>query len=104
MKKHAAPSGSKGSLLGRLVRFFLKALATFLALVVLAIVAFNIYLSTRPAPTTIRPAGTVTVPAPFHFGRAFIDYMTIDGQRLYPCYSNPGLINVLDTTHNQPHA
>ena len=102
MNEHAAPSGSKRSQFGRLVRFFLKALGAFLALIVLAIIAFNIYLSTRPAPTTIRPGGTITVPAPFHIGRAFIDYMTIDGQRLYAGYTSAGLVGVIDTTTSKP--
>src|SRR5712691_1071979 len=102
MNEHAAPSGSKGSLLGRLARLFLWALGTVFALIVLAIIAFNIYLSTRPAPTTIRPGGTITVPAPFHIGRAFIDYMTIDGQRLYAGYTSAGLVGVIDTTTSKP--
>src|ERR1700682_6752858 len=102
MNEQAAPSGSKRSPLGRLVRFFLKALGAFLALIVLAVVAFNIYLSTRPAPRTVRPAGTINVPAPFHIGRAFIDYMTIDGQRLYAGYASAGLVGVIDTTTTQP--
>ena len=78
MNQHTATSRSKGSLLGRLARFFLKALGAVLALIVLAIVAFNIYLSTRSAPRTVRPAGTIKVPAPFHVGRSFIDYMSIE--------------------------
>src|ERR1700687_3698998 len=102
MNEQAALSGSRGSLLGRLARFFLKGLAAFLALIVLAIVAFNIYLSTRPAPRTVRPAGTIKVPAPFHIGRSFIDYMTISGQRLYAGYASAGLVGVIDTTTSQP--
>src|SRR6202140_2852781 len=102
MNEHAAPSGSKGSLSGRLVRIFLKALGASVALIVLAIIAFNIYLSTRPAPRTVRPAGTIKVPAPFHIGRSFIDYMTIDGQRLYAGYTSAGLVGVIDTTTSQP--
>jgi YVTN family beta-propeller protein len=102
MSENSAPSRSKGSLLGRLVRLFLKALGAVLALIVLAIVAFNIYLSTRPAPSTVRPEGTITVPAPFHVGRAFIDYMTISGQRLYAGYASAGLVGVIDTTTGQP--
>src|ERR1700737_63209 len=102
MNEHTAPSGSRGSPLGRLVRFFLKAFGAVLALIVLPIVAFNIYLSPRPAPRTVRPAGTITVPAPFHIGRAFIDYMTIDGQRLYAGYTSAGLVGVINTTTSQP--
>jgi hypothetical protein len=102
MSENSAPSRSKGSLLGRLVRFFLRTLGAILALIVLAIIALNIYLSTRPAPRTVRPAGTITVPAPFHVGRAFIDYMTISGQRLYAGYTSAGLVGVIDTATGQP--
>ena len=102
MNEHTAPFRSKGSLLGRLVRFFLKALGAILTLIVLAIVAFNIYLSTRPAPRTVRPAGNIKVPAPSRIGRAFIDYMTIDGQRLYVGYASAGLVGMIDTTTSQP--
>src|ERR1700737_4205274 len=97
MNEHTAPSGSKKSLLGSLVVFFLKALGAVIALIVLAMVAFNIYLSTRPVPRTVRPAGTIKVPAPFHIGRSFIDYMTISGQRLYAGYTSAGLVGVIDT-------
>ena len=102
MNESAAPSGLKGSLLGKLVRIFLKALGAVVALIVLAIVAFNIYLSTRPAPRFVRAAGTIKVPAPFQIGRAFIDYMTIDGQRLYAGYASAGLVGVIDTATTQP--
>src|SRR4030081_825327 len=97
MNENTASSGSKGSLLGRLLRIFLKALGAIVVLIVLAIVAFNIYLSSRPAPRYVRPAGTIPVPAPFHVGRSFIDYMTIDGQRLYAGYTSAGLVGVIDT-------
>jgi len=46
--------------------------------------------------------GTIKVPGPFHLGRAFIDYMTIDGQRLYAGYASHGLVSVIDTTTGQP--
>jgi YVTN family beta-propeller protein len=102
MNEHAAPSASKRSLLGKLVRFCLWALGTVVALIALAIVALNIYLSARPAARFVRPAGTIKVPAPFHIGRAFIDYMTIEGQRLYAGYASAGLVGVIDTTTGQP--
>jgi len=102
MNEHAALSGSKRSLFGRLARFFLKTLGAVIALIVLAIVALNIYLSTRPAPRTVRPAGTIKVPAPFRVGRPFIDYMTISGQRLYAGYASAGLVGVIDMTTGQP--
>ncbi len=102
MNEQIAPSGTKRSVFSRLVRFFLKALGAFLALIVLAIVAFNIYLSTRPDPKTVRAAGTITVPAPFHLGRSFIDYMTITGQRLYAGYASAGLVGVIDLDTGKP--
>src|SRR5882762_10516658 len=102
MNEHAARSGSKRSLLGRLVQIFLKTLGAFVVLIVLGIVAFNIYLSSRPAPRFVRPAGTIAVPAPSHVGRSFIDYMTIDGRRLYAGYASAGLVGVIDTTTSQP--
>src|SRR5258707_10283091 len=102
MNDQAAPSGSKRSLLGRLVRFLLKVVGAFLALIVLAVIAFNIYLSSRPAPRFVRPTGAIKVPAPFRMGRAFIDYMTIDGHRLYPGYTSHGLATVIDTASGQP--
>src|ERR1700730_354309 len=102
MNDYAAPSGSKRSLLNRLVWFLFKVVGTLLALVVLAVIVFNIYLSSRPAPRFVRPVGTIKVPAPFHVGRAFIDYMTIDGQRLYAGYTSAGLVGVIDTTASRP--
>jgi YVTN family beta-propeller protein len=102
MNEQTAASGSRKSLFGRLVRFFLKALGTVLALIVLAIIGFNIYLSTRPAPKTVRAAGTIKVPAPFRVGRSFIDYMTISGQRLYAGYASAGQVGVIDLATSQP--
>jgi YVTN family beta-propeller protein len=102
MSETNEPTVSKRSLLGRLVRFFLKALGALLALIVVAIVVFNIYLSTRPAPKTVRAGGTIKVPAPFHVGRSFIDYMAIGGQRLYAGYASAGLVGVIDTKTDQP--
>jgi YVTN family beta-propeller protein len=102
LNDRTAPPESKGSLFGRLVRFFLKALGAVLALIFLAIIAFNIYLSTRPAPRMVRAAGTIKVPAPFHMGRSFIDYMTISGPRLYAGYASAGLVSVIDLATGQP--
>src|SRR6202045_926334 len=102
MNDYAAPSGSKRSLLSRFIWFLLKVTGALLAVIVLAVIAFNIYLSTRPSPRFVRPAGTIKVPAPFRVGRAFIDYMTIDGQRLYAGYASHGLVSVIDTASGQP--
>jgi YVTN family beta-propeller protein len=101
MSQQPVPSGTKRSLPGRLARFFLKALGAIFLLIVLAIVALNIYLSTRPAPKTVRAAGTIQVPAPFRISRPFIDYMTISGQRLYSGYASAGLVGVMDVNSGQ---
>jgi len=102
MNDHAAPLGPKRSFSGRLVRFLLKVVGAFLALIILVVVALNIYWSLRPAPKFVRPTGTIKLPAPFHVGRTFIDYMTIDGQRLYAGYTSHGLVSVIDTASGQP--
>jgi YVTN family beta-propeller protein len=87
--------------LKKLAMFFLKALGGFLALILLAIIALNVYLSTRPAAKTIKDAGIVSIPTPFRLGRPFIDYMTINGTRLYAGYASEGLVGVVDTASNQ---
>lgn len=85
----------------KLFAFFLKSLGGFIVLVVVAIVALNIYLSMRPATKTMRAAGTVSIPVPFRFRRPFIDYMTISGSRLYAGYASDGLVGVVDTASNR---
>jgi YVTN family beta-propeller protein len=85
----------------KLARFLLKALGGLVVLILLAIVALNIYLSTRPAAKTMKAAGIVSIPTPFRLGRAFIDYMTISGPRLYAGYASEGLVGVVDTATNQ---
>jgi YVTN family beta-propeller protein len=82
-------------------RFVLKALGGIVALILLAIVALNIYLSTRPAGKTMKAAGIVSIPTPFRMGRPFIDYMTINGSRLYAGYASKGLVGVVDTSTNK---
>ncbi|MGH9690257.1 MAG: YncE family protein [Candidatus Acidiferrales bacterium] len=87
--------------MSRFVRFLLRALGTLAALIVLAIAAFSIYLSTRPPGKTVKAAGILSVPAPFRIGRPFIDYMLIAGPRLYVGYASHGMVGVVDTTTNQ---
>lgn len=84
----------------KVAMIFLKALGGLITLVLLAIVALNIYLSTRPAPKTMKAAGILSIPTPFRLGRAFIDYMTISGPRLYAGYASHGLVGVVDTATN----
>jgi YVTN family beta-propeller protein len=85
----------------KLAMFLLKAFAGLIVLILLAIVALNIYLSTRPAAKTMKVAGIVSIPTPFRLGRPFIDYMTISGSRLYAGYASGGLVGVVDTATNQ---
>jgi DNA-binding beta-propeller fold protein YncE len=84
----------------KVAMYFLKALGGLIALILLAIFALNIYLSTRPAAKTIKAAGIVSIPTPFRVGRPFIDYMTISGARLYAGYASNGLVGVVDTATN----
>jgi YVTN family beta-propeller protein len=81
----------------KLAMFLLKALGALIALILLAVVALNLYLSTRPAAKTMNAAGIISIPTPFHLGRPFIDYMTISGSRLYAGYASQGLVGVVDT-------
>ena len=82
-------------------RVLLKALGVFIALILLAIVALNVYLSTRPTAKTMKAAGIVSIPTPFRIGRPFIDYMTISSSRLCAGYASGGLVGVVDTAANQ---
>jgi DNA-binding beta-propeller fold protein YncE len=84
----------------KVAMYFLKALGGLIALILLAILALNIYLSTRPAAKTIKAGGIVSIPTPFRVGRPFIDYMTISGARLYAGYASNGLVGVVDTATN----
>ena len=85
----------------KLARVFLKTLGGIVALIVLAIVALNVYLSTRPAAKTVRAAGIISIPTTFRLGRPFIDYMTISGSRLYAGYASKGLVGVVNTATNE---
>src|ERR1700692_1161618 len=87
--------------MSRIFRFLLKAVETLVAVIALAIIAFCLYLFTRPSGKTVKAAGTISVPAPFRIGRPFIDYMLVAGRRLYIGYASHGIIGVVDTTSNQ---
>ena len=84
----------------KLIMILLKALGALFVLILLAVVALNIYLSTRPAAKTMKVAGIISIPTPFRLGRPFIDYMTINGSRLYAGYASEGLVGVVDTATN----
>ncbi len=88
----------------RLAMILLKAVAGLLALVVVAVIALDVYLSTRRAAKTMKAAGVISIPVSFRIGRPFIDYMTINGPRLYGGYASRGLVSVVDTGSNQPMA
>ncbi len=83
------------------LKILMKVLGGIVALILLAIVAFNIYLSTRPAGKTMTAAGTISIPTPFRIGRPFIDYMTISGSRLYAGYASSGMVGIVDTGTKQ---
>jgi DNA-binding beta-propeller fold protein YncE len=85
----------------RSVRFLLKALAALLAIVVLAIVALNVYPLTRPIGKTVRAVATISIPAPIQIGRSFIDYLSLGGSHLYAGYASHGMVGVIDTAANR---
>ncbi len=86
------------------IRFVLQMAVAIVVMIVLAIVALNVYQSARPAARTMKSAGIITIPVDFSMGRPFIDYMTISGSRLYAGYASRGLVGVIDTATNQPVA
>lgn len=85
----------------RIIRFLLKGLGVLVGLVVLGLIGFYIYLSTRPAPKTIKPIAIIAVPAQSRFPLKFIDYMLVNGPRLYAGYTSQGLVAVIDTATSQ---
>ena len=85
----------------RVVRFLLKGLGLLVGLIILGLSGFYVYLSTRPAPKTIKAAGIITPPAPSRFPLKFIDYMFVSGSKLYAGYTTQGLVAVIDTATNQ---
>ena len=85
----------------RVIGFLLKSLAILVALIVLGAAGFYIYLSTRPAPKTIKQVAIITLPAPSYFPLKFIDYMFVNGSRLYAGYTSQGLVAVIDTGTTQ---
>jgi DNA-binding beta-propeller fold protein YncE len=85
----------------RFVRLLLKVLGVLLAIVILGLVALNVYPHMRPAPKTVRAVGTISIPAPFQIGRSFIDYLTVGGSRLYAGYASHGMVGVIDTATNR---
>src|SRR5215467_7278293 len=81
----------------RQARFFTRALTGLVLFIVLTVVALFVYPSTRPPARTVRPAGTISVDVPFRFTRAFIDYMTLQGQGLYVAFTSHDLVGLIDT-------
>ncbi len=84
----------------RFVRFLLKVLGALLFVVILAILAVNVYPHTRPTPKTVRSVGSIFIPAPFKIGLSFIDYLTVGGSRLYAGYATHGMVGVIDPATN----
>jgi YVTN family beta-propeller protein len=87
--------------LKKIAMVMLKAAGGLVALLLLAIVGLNLYVFSRPAGKTITAAGVISIPVPFRMGRPFIDYMAINGSRLYAGYASEGLVGVVDTASNQ---
>jgi YVTN family beta-propeller protein len=83
------------------MKWLRRILAGLVAFVAVAVLALNVYLSTRPPATTVRSLGTIRVPAPLRITRPFIDYMTLRGQRLYVAFASHDLVGVIDTGSNQ---
>lgn len=72
-----------------------------MAVVIIGVLALNVYLFTRPPAKTLRSLGTIDVPAPFRITRPFIDYMAIEGQRLYVAFASHNLVGVIDAGTNR---
>ena len=85
----------------RVIRFLLKGLGVLVGLIILGVIGFYVYLSMRPAPKTIKAVGIITPPAPSRFPLKFIDYMFVNGTKLYAGYTSQGLVAVIDTATNQ---
>jgi DNA-binding beta-propeller fold protein YncE len=85
----------------KVIRFLLKGLAVLVGLAILGLIGFYVYLSTRPAPKTIKAAGVIAVPAQSRFPLKFIDYMFVNGSKLYAGYTSQGVVPVIDTATNQ---
>ncbi len=85
----------------RSVRFLLKAFVALLAIIILAIAVLIAYPLIRPAPKTVRAVATISIPAPFQIGRSFIDYLSLNGSRLYAGYASHGMVGVIDTAANR---
>ena len=71
--------------------------AAVVLVVVVGVVALNIYPFTRPRAKTLRSLGTIDVPAPFRLALPFIDYLAIDGKHLYVAFTTRDLVEVIDT-------
>jgi DNA-binding beta-propeller fold protein YncE len=85
----------------RVIRFVLKGLGVLVGLAILGLVGFYIYLSTRPTPKTIKPVAIITPPPQSRFPLRFIDYMFVNGSKLYAGYTSQGFVAVVDTATNQ---
>ncbi len=93
-----------GEELKTVLRVLMWAIGAVVALIVLAVVALNIYLSRRRPGTTVTPAGTISFPVPFKMGRPFIDYLAVSGGRLYAGYASQGMVVVVDGATSRPIA
>lgn len=85
----------------RVMRFLLKAAGVLAGLVIMSIIGFYIYLSTRPTPKMIKAVTIINVPTQSRSLFKFIDYMFVNGPRLYAGYTSAGFVAVIDTATNQ---
>jgi DNA-binding beta-propeller fold protein YncE len=76
--------------------FVLKVLGALFTFGILVIAAFDVYAYTRPPAKTIRALWSISISVPFRIARPFIDYLTVDGSRLYAGYASHGRVCVID--------
>ncbi len=82
-------------------RNFLGMFLGFAGFAAATIIAYGVYLYSRPPGRTVKAVTTISIPAPFRIGRPFIDYMTISGGKLYAGYASAGLAGIIDLATNQ---
>lgn len=86
------------------IRVLLWTLGAVVILIVVAVLALNLYLARQPLGTSVAAAGIISFPVPFKTARPFIDYLAVSGGRLYAGYASQGMVGVVDQATNQPIA
>jgi YVTN family beta-propeller protein len=85
----------------KILRVLFIGICGILSILLVAWIAVWIALSLRPAGKTIRETAVITIPTPFKLSLSFIDYLSIDGPRLYAGYSTHGVVGIADTARNR---